>query len=73
ALLYDGEEFYPCTDVPPIQLSSVAEAERKTPTGWVTAVYGAVRAGDGSWLYGWAVSAHRHRDEPVVLHLEKVS
>jgi hypothetical protein len=60
-----------CADVPPITLASVAEAERKTPTGWVTAVYGAVRAGDGAWLYGWAVSAHRHGSEPIVLHMRR--
>jgi hypothetical protein len=71
ALLHDGEEFYLCTDVPRIQLASVAEAEKKTPTGWVTAVYGAVRAGDGSWLYGWAVSAHQHGSDRPVLHMRR--
>jgi hypothetical protein len=71
SLLHDGEGFYRCTDVPPIQLASVAEAETKRITGWVTAVYGAVRAGDGSWLYGWAVSEHRRGSEPVVLHMRQ--
>ena len=69
ALLYDGEAFYPCSDVPVIQLTSVADAQSKTPTGWVAAVYGAVRAGDGSWLYGWTVSAHRHKSDAPVMHL----
>ena len=35
ALMYDGEAFYPCSDVPVIQLSSVADAESKTINGWV--------------------------------------
>lgn len=71
ALLHDGEAFYVCTDVPPIKLASVAEAETKTVSGWVTAVYGAVRAGNGAWLYGWAVSAHQHGAERPVLHMRR--
>ena len=46
ALLRDGEEFYQCADVPAITLASVADAEFKTVTGWVRAVYGGVQAGD---------------------------
>ncbi|MEO5813872.1 MAG: hypothetical protein ABIT20_01205 [Gemmatimonadaceae bacterium] len=42
ALLHEGEEFYPCSDVPPTQLASVAEPETWRVTGWVKAVYGAV-------------------------------
>ena len=41
----------------------------KAVTGWVQAIYGAIQAGDGEWLYGWAVSAHQHGNEPVVRHL----
>ncbi|MEO7455777.1 MAG: hypothetical protein ABIY52_05900 [Gemmatimonadaceae bacterium] len=69
ALLRDGQEFFPCTDVPVIQLASVAEHERKDVTGWVAAVYGAIASGDGKWMYGWTVYAHRHRDEGVVQHM----
>lgn len=69
ALVHDGDSFYPCTDVPRIQLASVKDAVTKAPSGWVTAAYGAVRAGDGTWLYGWTVFAHRHGDEPVVEHM----
>ena len=69
ALLRDGEEFYRCMDVPPIQLASVSDATTKTVTGWVTAVYGGVRAGSGDWLYGWAVQAHQHGSEPVRVHM----
>jgi hypothetical protein len=69
ALLRDGEKFYPCTDIPPIQLSSVSDAQTKRRTGWVQAIYGAIRAGEGKWLYGWAVSAHQHGGEVVVRHM----
>lgn len=69
ALVGNGDKFYRCTDVPPIRLSSVTDAQTKTPTGWVEAVYGAIRTGGERWLYGWVVSAHRHGDEPVVKHL----
>jgi hypothetical protein len=69
ALLRDGDAFYPCTDVPPIRLASVTDAATKTPSGSVTAIYGAVRAGNGDWLYGWAVSTHKHRDEPDIPHM----
>ncbi|HEX6535323.1 MAG TPA: hypothetical protein VF041_12070 [Gemmatimonadaceae bacterium] len=68
ALIEDGASFYPCTDVPPIRLASVSDARTRTITGWVEAVYGAIRSGDG-WLYGWIVSAHRHGADPVVAHL----
>jgi hypothetical protein len=71
ALMRDGEEFHRCTDVPPIQLASVSDARTKAPTGWVTAVYGAVSAGDGNWLYGWAVYAHQHGSEPLVMHMRR--
>lgn len=71
ALVEDGDEFYRCTDVPPIRLASVADVETKRPTGWVEAVYGAIRAGDGEKLYGWIVSSHRHGSEQVVHHLTK--
>ncbi|MBA3655813.1 MAG: alpha/beta hydrolase [Gemmatimonadaceae bacterium] len=33
-------------------------------------MYGAIRTGDGSLLYGWIVSAHRHAGDSVVRHLE---
>jgi hypothetical protein len=69
ALVRNGDKFYRCADVPPIQLLSVTDAQSKTPTGWVEAVYGAIRTGGGGWLYGWIVSAHRHSDEPIVMHL----
>jgi len=69
ALIRNGDRFYRCADVPPILLSSVAEAQTKTPTGWVEAVYGAIHTGDGGWLYGWTVYAHRHGNEPIVKHL----
>lgn len=69
ALMHDGAEFYRCSDVPPIKLASVSDAQLRTPTGWVSAVYGAVRARDGSWLHGWAVYEHQHGTEPVVLHM----
>lgn len=69
ALIADGALVYPCTDVPPIRLASVSDPRTKTITGWVEAIYGAIRAGDGRWLYGWIVSAHRHGTEPVVAHL----
>ncbi len=69
ALLRNGEEFFPCTDVPAIKLASVADAQSKRVTGWVSAVYGGVRAGDGSWIYGWAVEAHQRAGEGVVRHL----
>ena len=66
-----GEDFYRCTDVPPVRLASVADVETKVPTGWVEAVYGAIRTGNGDKLYGWLVSSHRHGSEPVVMHLER--
>jgi hypothetical protein len=69
ALVKDGEAFYPCTDVPPIQLSSVSDVQTRMRTGWVQAIYGAIRAGEGEWLYGWIVSAHQHRGETVVTHM----
>ena len=69
ALIRNGENFYRCTDVPPIRLAAVADAQTKIPTGWVEAVYGAIRTGDRRWLYGWTVSAHRHGDGAVVEHL----
>jgi hypothetical protein len=69
ALVRNGDKFYRCADVPPIQLLSVADAQTKTPTGWVEAMYGAIRTSDDGWLYGWIVSAHRHGDEPIVKHL----
>jgi hypothetical protein len=69
SLIADGTAFYRCTDVPSIRLASVADAERKTRTGWVEAAYGAIRTGDGAWLHGWTVSAHRHGDEAIVRHL----
>jgi hypothetical protein len=71
ALVEDGDDFFRCTDVPPIRLASVADAETKAVTGWVEAVYGAVRTGDGGKLYGWIVSSHRHGSEPVVQHLTR--
>ena len=71
ALVEDGDDFYRCTDVPPIRLAAVADVETKAPTGWVEAVYGAIRAGDGRRLYGWIVSSHRHGSDPVVKHLTK--
>ena len=70
ALVRDGGELYRCEDVPPIRLAAVADAETRTQTGWVEAVYGGIRTGGGGWLYGWLVSAHRHGSEPVVAHLE---
>ena len=69
SLIADGTAFYRCTDVPSIRLASVADVEQKTQTGWVEATYGAIRTGNGAWLYGWTVSAHRHGDEPIVRHL----
>lgn len=69
ALVKDGEAFYRCTDVPPIRLAAVSDAQTKTITGWVEAVYGAIRAGDGRRLYGWIVAAHRHGTDAVVRHL----
>ncbi len=69
ALLRDGEAFYPCADVPHIRLASIADAVARTRTGWVEATYGAIRAGDGSLLHGWAVSSHQHAGEAVVRHL----
>jgi len=70
ALVPDGARFYRCTDVPVITLTSVADAEHKTPTGWVEARYGAIRAGDGAWLYGWLVARHLHAaDRTIVDHL----
>lgn len=70
ALVADGAKFYPCSDVPVITLSSVADAESKRMTGWVEARYGAIHAGDGSWLYGWIVARHsRLGDANVVAHL----
>ena len=69
ALLKDGEEFHRCMDVPAITLASVADADSKRVTGWVRAVYGGVRAGDGEWLYGWAVEAHQRGAEPMVSHM----
>jgi hypothetical protein len=69
ALVEDGGEFRRCADVPAITLASVADAQTQRRTGWVRAEYGAIRAGDGQWLYGWLVTAHRHGDEPVVAHL----
>jgi hypothetical protein len=71
ALVKSGEKFYRCADVPAIRLASVNEAQQKTPTGWVEAVYGAIPTGDGHQLYGWIVSAHRHGSDDVVRHLEK--
>lgn len=71
ALVEDGDDFHRCADVPPIRLASVADVETKTPTGWVEAVYGAIRAGNGEKLYGWLVSSHRHGGEQVVRHLTK--
>jgi hypothetical protein len=71
ALIRDGDVFYPCTDVPPIRLASVADAKTQRRTGWVEAVYGAIRTGDRQLLYGWTVSAHRHESEPVVRHLRR--
>ena len=70
ALVKNGEKFYRCADVPAITLASVNEAQQKTPTGWVEAVYGAIPTGDGHKLYGWIVSAHRHGSDDVVRHLE---
>ncbi|HEU4641966.1 MAG TPA: hypothetical protein VFS44_05865, partial [Gemmatimonadaceae bacterium] len=70
AIVKDGTPFYGCLDVPPIELAAVADARTQTPTGWVRAVYGAIRAGDGQWLYGWIVDAHQHGSEPIVRHLE---
>ena len=69
ALARSGEKFYRCADVPAITLASVNEAQQKTPTGWVEAVYGAIPTGDGHRLYGWIVSAHRHGSDDVVRHL----
>jgi hypothetical protein len=70
ALVPDGAEFFPCVDVPTITLTAVADAASKTPSGWVEARYGAIRAGDGGWLYGWVVSRHLHAAEgEVVSHL----
>jgi len=69
ALVKNGEKFYRCADVPAITLSSVNDAQQKTPTGWVEAVYGAIPSGDGHRLYGWIVSAHRHGSDEVVRHL----
>lgn len=71
ALVKDGEKFYPCRDVPPIALASVSDAATKTKTGWVQAIYGAIRTGRGGQLHGWIVSAHRFGSEPVVVHLTK--
>jgi len=70
AIVPDGARFYPCTDVPAITLGSVADAETKSSTGWVEARYGAIRAGDGRWLYGWIVARHQHTAGPVVGHLK---
>ncbi|HEU4630715.1 MAG TPA: hypothetical protein VFS08_13270, partial [Gemmatimonadaceae bacterium] len=56
ALVADGDEFRRCTDVPPITLASVADADTQRITGWVRAVYGAIRAGDGQPLHGWLVA-----------------
>jgi hypothetical protein len=71
ALVRNGEKFYRCADVPAITLASVNDAQQKTPTGWVEAVYGAIPTGDGHRLYGWIVSAHRHGSDDVVRHLVK--
>ncbi|MGI9140915.1 MAG: hypothetical protein ACR2GJ_07400 [Gemmatimonadaceae bacterium] len=71
ALVKDGGKFFPCADVPPIVLASVSDAETKTRTGWVQAMYGAIPTGGGGLLYGWIVSAHRHGNEAVVMHLTK--
>ena len=70
ALVKDGAEFRRCTDVPAIRLSSVSDAPTKAVTGWVEAVYGAIRSGDGL-LYGWIVAQHRHGREAVVEHLRQ--
>ena len=69
ALVEDGDEFHRCTDVPAITLASVADAQTQRRTGWVRAVYGAIRTGNGQRLYGWIVAAHQHGDEAVVAHL----
>lgn len=71
ALIRDGDAFYPCTDVPPIRLASVADAKTQRRTGWVEAIYGAIRTGNRHLLYGWTVSAHRHGSDPVVHHLRR--
>jgi hypothetical protein len=71
ALVGDGERFFRCADVPAIRLASVADTRDKTPTGWVEAVYGAIRAGGAQRLYGWIVSAHRHGRDAVVRHLTR--
>ena len=70
ALVPDGAQFYPCSDVPVITLTSVADAQGKRATGWVEARYGAIRAGDGALLHGWIVSRHWHAGEGrVVSHV----
>jgi len=69
ALVPDGAQFFPCTDVPSITLTAVSDAERKTPTGWVEARYGAIRSGDGELLYGWIVARHWRTGGEVVRHL----
>ncbi len=70
ALVPDGANFFPCLDVPSITLASVSDAQTKEHTGWVRAMYGAIRTGNGSLIYGWIVSAHRHAGHSVVRHLE---
>jgi hypothetical protein len=68
SLVRDGERFRECTDVPPIRLSSVADAASRRITGWVEARYGAIGS-EKEPLFGWLVVRHRHGDEPVVEHL----
>jgi hypothetical protein len=69
AIVADGAPFRPCSDVPVITLASDGDATSKTITGWVEARYGAIRTGDGAWLYGWIVARHAHEGEKVVEHL----
>lgn len=71
ALVRDGTHFFSCSDVPAILLASVSDATTKKQTGWVQAMYGAVRTGKNNLIHGWIVSAHRRGSEPVVKHLEE--
>ncbi|MGH9344952.1 MAG: hypothetical protein ACRD19_14475 [Terriglobia bacterium] len=73
ALIRNGDKFYGCADVPSILLSSVADPQTKTATGWVEAIYGAIRTGNGGCLYGWTDYEHRHGDEPIMKHLTQLT